>query len=329
MKKLLFVFLFGVMLFSNNLLADDNDSPLLSKNFNASAINKVNVATAGGSIKVYGEANNEATVEVYVHPNSRPDKEWPKERIQKTLDENYDLLIKEEGGMLTVSAKMKEGINWTKDNGLSISFVVNVKPATDVQVKTSGGSLQLRNITGAVAGKTSGGSIKISGLKNDNINLSTSGGSIKAEDCSGKLSLKTSGGSLRLEQLDGIIDARTSGGSIKGNAVKGTLTTGTSGGSVNLKDIAGNLEASTSAGSMKVSMKEVKDYVRLSNSGNVSLEVPKGGYNVDIRGRKINNNIKDFRGEFDSEKSMKGTIGNGGGEINIRSSGRVEISTKE
>ncbi len=347
MKKCLLAFLSGMILFSVNLSADDHDSPFLSKSFNAASINKVTVSTAGGSIKVYGGANNEATVEMYVLTNGWPRKDWSKERIQQTLDENYDIIIEEKGGVLTASAKRKEGIQWSSDNGLSISFVVNTKPNADVEVRTSGGSLQLHNITGTVEGKTSGGSIKISKLRNEHIRLRTSGGSIKAEECSGNISLKTSGGSIHLEELQGTIDAKTSGGSIRleglngtinaktsggsieGNSIKGTLITGTSGGSVHLKDIAANLEASTSAGSMKVSMEAVKEYVRLKTSGSVSLEVPRGGYDVDIHGRRINNKTTDFRGEFDSEKSMKGTIGTGGAEINIRSSGRVEIRFKE
>ncbi len=348
MKKLLVSLLAGVILFTGNLFADNKeDKAFISKNFPVASINKIAVSTSGGSVRVYGEAKHESVVEVFVLPGNGHKKNLTNEEIQKILDDNYDLNITVDGGVLNVSAKMKNGIKWNNNNGLSISFNFTVAPKTDIEMSTSGGSIQVHKITGSVDGKTSGGSIKISDLKNDNINLATSGGSIKAEDCSGNITLKTSGGSIKLESLDGtitaqtsggsldledlngVVSAKTSGGSIKVDKMKGTLTTSTSGGSVHIKGMSGNLEASTSAGSMKVHMHEVKDYVKLNNNGSVSLELPKAkGYKIDIRGNKIKTNIAEFKGEFDSEKSMNGITGAGGPEITIRSSHRVEVEMK-
>lgn len=346
MKKSL-LFFTAVILFTVTTAFAREDQPFHSKNFPLSAIHTANVSTNGGSISINGSATGEARVEMYVNPNGGSIKtKTPEEvqRIQQILDENYDIVIREEGGVLTASAKLKEGKKWTRNTGMSISFQLYVKRDTKVQLKTSGGSLQVSELDGPVNGKTSGGSIKLSALKSNEIKLSTSGGSIKAENCSGNLQLATSGGSIQLEALEGTINASTSGGSInmeelkgniststsggsvKANNVEGTLKTSTSGGSMHLKKISGNLDASTSGGSMSVSMHEVKDYVKLSSHGNISLELPKAkGYMLDIRGRKIETNVKEFNGEYDKEKQMTGTVGQGGAEITVRSSGKVEI----
>ncbi len=372
MKKLLSgLLLVCFLLPSINVLSKDNENmPFITKKFPAASINNVEVTTAGGSIQVTGEAKDEATVEVFIYQGNRSivngivQDRWPDEKIQKVLDEYYDLNIKVADGKLMIEAKRKDGAQWSKDNGLSISFKINVGKETVTKLKTSGGSLRLSKlsakqeistsggsikideVTGPINGKTSGGSIQISDSGND-IDLSTSGGSIEASECSGTLTLRTSGGSLKLEKLNGIIQASTSGGSIKMKALKGnitsttsggsvraedvegTLTTSTSGGSMELKKISGNLKASTSAGSMKVSMENVSEYVRLSNNGNISLELPKAkGYNVKIKAKKIQTDVKDFKGSFESDKQMVGTIGAGGPEITVSATQRVELELK-
>jgi len=278
-------------------------------------------------------------VEVYVSRDN-----WSAEKIKQALDENYTLEVKVENGKLYVAAKPKNSSFFGNQQGLSISFKIFAPDRVNSNLqtsggsihisnlsgsqnfRTSGGSLSVENVSGNTVGATSGGSITVTGSK-DNIDLRTSGGSITAKDCSGKIDLKTSGGSLNMSNLSGNISATTSGGSITANDIKGTLTTGTSGGSVRLSGISGNAEASTSGGSMDVKIVSVSDYVKLSNSGNISLSLPAGkGYTMNVKSNGIEmSGAIDFRGRQDTN-SMEGTIGNGGAEINVKSSQRVRLS---
>jgi len=341
MKKLFVLFagvLLNVLIFTA-FAGEQDRSPYMTRTFPASSIKDVDAQTSGGSLTLTGDADSKATVEVYV---SRSD--WSAEKIKQTIEENYTLEIKVENGKLYVSAKQKGSfMNWNS-GGLSISFKISVPKQVNSNMqtsggsisisnlsgsqnfKTSGGSLAVDNLTGDILGATSGGSISVSNSK-DNIDLKTSGGSINAKDCSGKISLKTSGGSLSLKNLSGDVDAATSGGSISASNIKGTLKAGTSGGSIRADDISGNIESYTSGGNMDVKMTSVTEYVKLSNNGGLNLSLPAGkGYNLSIKANKVEaSEMKNFQGIIEDSK-IEGTVGNGGPEINVKSSQRVNLS---
>ncbi len=339
--KRIFVLCLCALLSVNFLTVSGKDDPFLTRNFPASNIKEVVSETSGGSISITGNASSQAVVEVFVKHNS-----WSDDKIKQTLEESYNLDIKVENGKLYVMAQRKDKTkNWS-ESGLNISFQISVPNQVSSQLQTSGGSIQLANLSGTqafktsggslfienvsgdIAGKTSGGSISISGSK-ENISLTTSGGSITAKDCSGKIALKTSGGTLSLTNLNGEIDANTSGGSITAKSISGTLKTGTSGGSVNVSEMSGNIEAKTSGGSMNVEMKSVDQYVKLSTNGNLNLTLPGNkGYNLKAKANKVETSgMKDFRGNTET-KSIEGTVGNGGPTIEVKSSQKANISFK-
>ncbi|MDR0691666.1 MAG: hypothetical protein LBF69_01360 [Prevotellaceae bacterium] len=310
MKKIkLFAALFVCnMAFLSQSFASGHDEAFLTKRFPVASVTKIDVATAGGSIEVNGTAAQDVIIEVFVSPNNGTSK-WSTEKIQSVLDEYYELDIKAENGLLTAHAERKKGAKWSSKTGLSISFRITTPHTIDGQANTSGGSIKLREISGA-------------------FNFHTSGGSIKAEDCSGAITLRTSGGSIKLDDLSGTITAKTSGGSVRANDVTGTLHTSTSGGSMILESISGNLEARTSGGTIKVDMNSVNEYVRLNNSGSIDLAVPTGAYTLNLKGNKIETpEFKNFDGSFKS-KNITGTLSGGGPELTVKSSQRVNLSFK-
>ena len=344
MKKL-FALLISVLVnatfFAGYAVGQDSKTPYLTQTFTASSIKEVESSTSGGSITLTGDAGSKATVEVYISPDK-----WSKDKIKQVLNKDYNLTIKVESGKLYVVAKPKTNLSNWGNSGLSISFKISVPKQVNSNLETSGGSIQISgmsgsqdfktgggsldvdNVSGNTVGVTSGGSITVRGSK-DNIDLKTSGGSIVAENCSGTIDLATSGGSLSLSNLGGNIKAATSGGSVKASNIQGTFVTATSGGSMNLDGISGNLEASNSGGNMDVQVKSVSNYVKLLNTGRISLTLPAGkGFNLDIKSNGINTSgSMDFRGRKD-DKSMEGAIGNGGPEISVKSSQQVSLSVK-
>jgi len=341
MKKLSVLFV-SVLLSANFCMAyadNQEKNPVMTQTFSASSIKEVEATTSGGSLTLTGDVGSNAIVEVYVSRDN-----WSEEKIKQTLEENYTIDIKVENGKLYAAAKQKKSFTGWNQQGLSISFKIlvpkqvisNLKTSGgSIQIsnlsgtqnfKTSGGSLAINNVSGLTVGSTSGGSISVTGSK-DVIELKTSGGSITAKNCNGKIDLKTSGGSLSMSNLEGTINASTSGGSVTASDIKGTLKTGTSGGSMRLTDISGNVDATTSGGSMDVKITSVGDFVKLSNSGNISLSLPAGkGYNLNVKANKVESSgLKDFRGNMEST-SIQGTVGNGGPEINVKSSQRIRLS---
>lgn len=307
---------FILLLLFTSVSAQQKEVTLVNKKFTASSIKNLEVQTSGGSIRVNGDAGSEASVEIILNPNGNSRKSG--KDLKTIFEEEYDLDLDVRSGKLIAKATRKSSKG---NNPLSVSFRISVPAKTATQLKTSGGSIALSNLEGDQDFATSGGSLSIENLKG-NITGKTSGGSIKATDCLGKLTLATSGGSLQLQRLSGNITATTSGGSITANQIVGTLDARTSGGSIRLDDSEGAISASTSGGSITASLNKVTNPLQLKTSaGSIRLTLPKGGYNLDLRGTRVNaDRIDNFSGSVKKE-AINGSINGGGYAIAASTSG--------
>lgn len=321
--------------------------PYMTKSLAGQTIKNVEVETSGGSIDVTGGTGADARVEVFVWPNNyKKGESISKEELQKRLDEFYEISINVANNKVTAIAKSKKrNMDWKKS--VSISFKVYVQQNVSTDLSTSGGSINLKNLTGTqdfstsggslnieklsgkIKGHTSGGSIHLTDSKED-IDLTTSGGSIEASKCSGKIKLSTSGGSLKLSDLNGDIKATTSGGSVDGDHIEGSLVTHTSGGNIELEDLNCSVETSTSGGNIEVQITTLKGFVKISNSGgNIDLQLPNKSMDLNLSGGRIKTgNLSNFSGSIEEEK-VKGKLNGGGVPVNVDAgSGRVTLSIK-
>jgi DUF4097 and DUF4098 domain-containing protein YvlB len=321
--------------------------PFLQKTFPRESIRQVESHTSGGNISVYGEPSGQARVEVYISSNNgRRDSELSREEIQKRLDEEYELIISVNGDKLTATARSKERNNMNWRRGLSIGFKIYVPQAVSTSLRTSGGNINMKdlsgtedfstsggnldidNLSGKVRGRTSGGNVSITGSKDD-IDITTSGGNMDAEHCEGTIHLATSGGNINLRALKGTVNATTSGGHVEGESITGELRTGTSGGNIDLRDLSCSVRASTSGGNIYVTVKETGKYVDLSNSsGSINLEMPQGqGLDLKIYGERVHaGTLNNFHGAMD-EKHIDGTLNGGGIPVKVDgNSGNVHLT---
>lgn len=342
-------FFFTLMLLSAGSAATAQNKtdaePYLTKTFGNEAVKNVESETSGGNITVTGGAGTNR-VEMYVRSNNR-EGQLSKEEIQKRLDADYDLDISISNGTVRAKAKPKRSnMDWKR--ALSISFKVHVPQTVSTDLATSGGNIQLSNLSGSqkfstsggnltventsgkTKGSTSGGNVYVKGSKDD-IQLTTSGGNIEALDCTGDLALSTSGGSIKLTRLNGQIEASTSGGNVEGKTIEGALAAHTSGGNVALDDLACSLNASTSGGHIDIAIKQLRNDVKISNSGgNINLQLPKGaGVDLDLRGSKVQNiKLDGFSGTIEDDQ-IRGKLNGGGTSVAVRAgSGRVSLVFK-
>jgi len=343
MRKL---FLLNLVITISFSVVAQNKEPYMTKSLSSESVKSTEVQTSGGSISVTGVTSAvETKVEVYISGNNGKN-EISKEEIVKRL-EDYDLTVSVSNNKLTAIARPKQrNMDWKK--GLSISFKVFVLKNSSTDLSTSGGSINLTNLTGEqkfstsggslnidnvggnIDGRTSGGSIHLENSRDD-IDLSTSGGSIEASNCNGKLRLSTSGGSLNLKDLKGDIRATTSGGSVNGRNISGELVTHTSGGGIHLYDLACSIEASNSGGNIDIEIKELGKYVKISNSGGgVDLQLPKDkGVDLDLSGGRIKTDqLGNFNGKVEDDQ-LEGKLNGGGVSVKVRSSGgRINLAFK-
>ena len=348
MKNTISILLFASIVFSANAQFNAEKTPIITKSLSSDNIRDIQAETSGGSISVMGVSPSDTKIEVYVTPNNYKENRLSESEIKERLEKDYTLTITTNNNKLTAIAEPKDRkMNWRK--ALNISFRIYVSKNVSTDLSTSGGSIDLKNLSGnlkfrtsggsltmddvggKIDGRTSGGSIHLQNSKADDVELATSGGSVEARNCEGKLRLSTSGGSLILKDLKGDIKATTSGGSVDGRNVSGELYTHTSGGSIHLDDLDCNLDASTSGGNINVSMKEIRKYVRLDNSsGNVDLELPKGkGMDLDLSADKIKTSqLDNFTGKVEDDK-VEGKLNGGGALVKVNAgSGRIYLKLK-
>lgn len=258
--------------------------------------------TFNGSVNVMG--SNESGADVAITSNY--------DHIQDDVDFDFE----ENPGDVEVHVRHRNPFDFFgfMFSGLWLHFDVRVPKNTRVEIRTSGGSIEvfalegdadLRSSGGAIQASqlggnlrafTSGGSIHAQVVHGD-ASLGTSGGGIEADEINGALTARTSGGWVHIDGVAGRVDARTSGGWIvaafdKGDSQGGDLYT--SGGSIEAKiDPAANLEidASTSGGGvrsdlpLRVSGTYSRDYLHgtLGSGGNV-LRMHTSGGSIRIRG---------------------------------------------
>jgi len=276
---------------------DNNDQPYLTERFSMAPGGALLVKTSGGSVKVEGGNDSEVEVQVYISSGR-----WSGDRLERELEENYDLSIEKSGDRLEAIAERRSR-SWL-GNGISISFVVKVPTEFECELRTSGGSISLKGVTGdQQLVKTSGGSLALSDIKG-HAEANTSGGSINVDGFSGSLRAKTSGGSIKIDGANGDIDVGTSGGSIKMYAMRGSINARTSGGSITAEVIQLG-----------------EELVLKTSGGSVKAVVPAGkGLDLDLKGNRVNTQLVNFNGESEKDRVI-GTVNGGGIPVQMATSG--------
>lgn len=251
------------------------------RTFTVSPNGSLVVEADGASVKVSGNDTNQVTVHMVARGS------------QENLA-NVNLDASQQGDQVVVVMKRQtkgSWFNWSWNGDGNIVVTVPQKFATNV--KTGGGSVELKDTAGAATLRTSGGDVVAKNL-NGNLEARTSGGGIHAETIRGDVDASTSGGDVRLLSIDGKISARTSGGGVDCSLVGPNrgISVSTSGGSIKLtlpRATTGDVDAKTSGGSitteLPVATTEVQEG-RLKgslNGGGQPIEVHTSGGGISLR----------------------------------------------
>lgn len=340
MKKLLLLFM-AVLLISAAMAQDQ--TPFKTEIFSEKKINRLEVSSSGGFVKVTGGAEI-PRVNVYI-TGSNSKRQLSPEALAERL-KAYVLEVNLVDGTLVCIAKVKDKKTIKNSERLSINFEIETPKNLDTDIKTSGGSLTLstlngninfltsggsmalNNLSGKIKGVTSGGSIKLEHASGE-IDLTTSGGSIRAENSNGNIKLITSGGSLTLSDLTGTIHGATSGGSITANRVDGNLNINTAAGSISVSDFKGNLNGKTSAGSIKGSILHIENSIELiTSAGSIKVDLPfDEGMDLDLSGSRINSDKLPNTANNRKKETLKTQVNGGGKSVTLKtSSGSVSVN---
>jgi hypothetical protein len=214
---------------------------------------------------------------------------------------------------------------WGERRRLRLRFEVLVPKVFNLDVNTSGGSIQVTDLIGSSDLNTSGGSITI-GKVDGPVNAKTSGGSIKVQEARGHILAHTSGGSIFIGETAGSVNAKTSGGGITLDGVTGDTDAFTSGGSLNLKNLNGNVMAGTSGGSIYAELtgKIDRDCTLKTSGGSIRVFLQRNS-SIDLDAHTSGGHVEtDFPITMQGvikKSALKGKINDGGPLITLRTSG--------
>jgi hypothetical protein len=239
----------------------------------------------------------------------------------------HKIAFRQEGNDVIIEDDLpgRDKWRWTWNNDYEVQWNIRIPARYNVDIHTSGGSIELADIGGTVDADTSGGSISTGRLGGD-AKLNTSGGSIRIGGANGTVEASTSGGSIEIGETTGRVDARSSGGSIKIARSGGEVIAKTSGGGIRIEGAAGRVDADTSGGSIYASLtrQPTADSSLTTSGGNVTIVLSPGiGADLDAKasGGSVSSDVAiTVQGTMDDDE-LRGKINGGGPKLVVRASG--------
>ena len=165
---------------------------------------------------------------------------------------DYEVTANQSGGTIDVRGKAKAA-DWRPSDDVDIIYTLVVPDEFNLDVRTAGGEVIIRDTNGKIQAKTSGGNIDLQELSGE-IHVETSGGNISATDTHGNLTGSTSGGDIAVTNVKGNLKVESSGGNILIKAAEGSVSARTSAGNIAIALSGDNMGiiAETSSGDIDV-----------------------------------------------------------------------------
>lgn len=265
----------------------------LDRAFPVAAGGRLNVSLGGGHIDVTGTDASQVVVRM---------KATGSEEELRRLSWSAE---KDAAGV-TVVSKRDGGDQWFGwGNEVKLTATIEVPRQYNVELATSGGHIELKNLIGNASGGTSGGRLTIDSVQGD-------------------VKMRTSGGRISVRTIQGAVDVHTSGGAIEAVDIKGGLRAHTSGGSIRVQDVSGAVDVNTSGGSIDVDLHgDNQGVVARTSGGSINLAVPstiRASINASSSGGRVSSDLE-LAAAQSTKNTLRGTINGGGPEITARTSG--------
>jgi hypothetical protein len=286
-----FLMLVGTLAFLASVTYAGDQRLLLEKSFQMKDWENLYVNASGADVKVESWDKQEVYVKIYGN-----------ERAQEKL--KYE--IYQDGEVVKVIIKRKGSFfNWSWGN-ISVHVEAKVPQKFNTNLETSGGDINVKNITGG-------------------FRFETSGGDISALNLNGKLNAETSGGDIKLDNHKGYMNVSTSGGDIECRNVVGDLKAETSGGDINVDLKDGRLECETSGGDIRILYAGVNKGMDGSTSGGtIRAKLPadfKANAHLETSGGEIENNFSNTRASKIKRSELIAEYNGGGPVLHLETSG--------
>lgn len=285
----------------------------IDESFDVSAGGSFTLTAQSARVDVRGSADDQ----VHIHISRNDDD-------AEAIHDDFLIEFSQTGDQVTLVAERRRNFPWFS-NTRSILINVELPDRFDVDLTTSGGTIELRDLIGEIEARTSGGRLLFENVDGP-IQARTSGGSIHLDGTSADADLKTSGGSIRVGVVGGTLNARTSGGSIIVEQTGGPIVAKTSGGRIEIGAAHGSVDAKTSGGGIEVGIasQPESDSSLSTSGGSVTVRLnPTLALALDARssgGKVVSDLPVAVSGEV-SKRRLTGAINGGGPLLRLRTSG--------
>ncbi|MBU6400066.1 MAG: DUF4097 family beta strand repeat protein [Verrucomicrobia bacterium] len=319
--RLCFGFAVTIALLASTGSARSETEETLDKTFTVVAGGRLVTDVDFGSIEVGSHSGNDVTIHVWRNVSRRN-----KADEEKFLREQ-PVTFSQEGNTVTIRSHRESGTGWSwrgpqRTEG---KYTITVPAKFNVQLKTSGGGIEVHDLAGEVNAHTSGGGLKFDHL-NGSVDGRTSGGGIRVGDCQGEIKIETSGGGIHVTGGKGVLDGKTSGGSVEVSEFRGPARVHSSGGGITIENVVGKVDGSTSGGSISASFSSpLSDDVRLETSaGGVTMRVAAtSAFDLDAStsGGGVDSELPVTVVGKTGRNFLKGPVNGGGRSVLLRTSG--------
>ena len=305
------------------------------------------VSTASGSIRVAGQETDQCHAIATIRARAATEEE------AQALAEQVTVRFEPTPEGLEIKADRPERL---RNKSVSISYEVTVPHQTSIRCSSASGSLDLRDLTGAVNAHAASGSVKVARITGS-VNLDSASGSVRAEAVdSGDAHLKSASGSVRLSQGSnlGTCRVQAASGSVTAEDVDAeTIPMHPASGSVRLTDgNAGAVDLHTGSGSIRAEDLDCSTLKAESPSGSIAIAfAPAAGSDLQADINASSGSVRldmptDFAGQVDlsassgsvhidrpvtiqgkiSKRHVRGSIGQGTGRLSVHtSSGSIRV----
>lgn len=314
--------------FSLNGFAKDGQ-PTITKTFDLNQPGKLDASSSGGGVTVETHDQPQVIIQAFVRKNGRVLS--PSDNSLKEILDDFDIDFSQSGSTITAVVKRKGRINfWRNNTGISLTIIVPEEMSCDVS--SSGGGLKISGVKGTHDFSSSGGGIKLENTSGST-KASSSGGGVQAINHDGDIRLSSSGGGVSVDGAYGSVYARSSGGGVTLEDIHGLADASSSGGGVSVSGEASSVTAKSSGGSVKVNIRNLSDELYLQSSGGgVSAVIHGGeklGLDLDLRSDRVNIDLNNFNGTSEKNR-VKGSTNGGGIPVYAHASGgNVNISYED
>ena len=278
----------------------------VEKDFTVQPGGNFKVLTEGGDVTV--KTADTTQLHVTAKEVIRADSDKEADQVLQDLNLTFD----QQGNDVTVEskyAKSSSGFHFGSWPPVQVSFVVTVPKNFNLDLRTSGGDIDVASLKGNVKAHTSGGELRFERIDGE-VDGSTSGGNIELTEGTARARLSTSGGNVRVDRAGGPTEVSTSGGDIVLDSVADLISATTSGGNVRANltgPIKRDTTLSTSGGDVRV---------RLVKGAAFRLDASTSGGDVNASGLTLT-----IEHGGSGKSRLVGAVNGGGPTLKLRSSG--------